>query len=94
MVIWATGYQTKPIPIKDQEKPFNLFNKVPFTQYDADSKCRLITADNQLLLKVFGSGHAFPMRSNDGMILPDQSKPNPRADSFSLYLNFVANKVL
>lgn len=28
------------------------------------------------------------------MILPDASKTNPRADSFSLYLNFVADKIL
>jgi hypothetical protein len=44
-----------------------LHTKVPYTQHDIDSKCRLITADNNLLLKLFGSGLAFPMRSNDGM---------------------------
>jgi hypothetical protein len=53
-----------------------------------------LTADNHLLNKVFGSGLAFPMRSNDGQIIPDPEKANPRADSFSLYLNFVANTVL
>ena len=42
-------------------------------------------------MKAFGSGLAFPMRSNDGMVIPDSGKSNPRADSFSLYLNFVAN---
>jgi hypothetical protein len=45
-------------------------------------------------MKAFGSGLAFPMRSNDGMIIPDSGKVNPRADSFSLYLNFVANQML
>jgi len=45
-------------------------------------------------MKAFGSGLAFPMRSNDGQIIPDKGKPNPRADSFSLYLDFVANTLL
>ena len=45
-------------------------------------------------MKAFGSGLAFPMRSNDGMVIPDSGKQNPRADSFSLYLNFVANQML
>jgi hypothetical protein len=45
-------------------------------------------------MKAFGSGLGFPMRSNDGMVIPDSGKTNPRADSFSLYLNFVANQML
>jgi hypothetical protein len=45
-------------------------------------------------MKTFGSGLAFPMRSNDGQMVPDKGKPNPRADSFSIYLNFVANTML
>jgi hypothetical protein len=53
-----------------------------------------VTSDSNLLTKTFGSGLAFPMRSNDGMIIPDSGKLNPRADSFSLYLNFVANQML
>jgi hypothetical protein len=28
------------------------------------------------------------------MIIPDASKANPRADSYSLYLNFVADRIL
>ena len=28
------------------------------------------------------------------MIIPDSNKTNPRADSFTLYLNFVANTIL
>ena len=50
--------------------------------------------DSQLLTKTFGSGLAFPMRTNDGQIIPDTGKANPRADSFALYLNFVANQQL
>lgn len=71
-----------------------LWAKQPFTQFDVDNKCRLVTCDNFLLTKTFGSGLAFPMRSNDGMMIPDQGKANPRADSFALYLNFVANQML
>jgi hypothetical protein len=95
LVVWACGYQTNRIPIKDYEgRDIGLSQKVPFTQYDVDNKCRIITSDNGLLTKTFGSGIAYPMRTNDGMILPDPSKSNPRADSFSLYLNFVADKIL
>jgi hypothetical protein len=94
-VIWACGYETESIPIKNSEgKEISLQNKVPYTQCDVDSKCRLITEDGSILNKVFGSGIAYPMRTNDGMIVSDASKPKPRADGFSLYLNFVANTVL
>lgn len=94
LVIWACGYQTNYIPIKDACKELSLSRKVPFTQFDVDSKCRIITSDNELLVKAFGSGLAFPQRSNDGMVLQEQGKVNPRADSFSLYLNYVANQML
>lgn len=47
-----------------------------------------------MLTKTFGTGIAYPLRTNDGMIIPDAGKTNPRADSFSLYLNFVADRIL
>ena len=68
--------------------------KVPFTQYDVDQRCRIITSENELLMKTFGSGLGFPLRTNDGMVIPQAGKPNPRADSFSLYMNYVANTLL
>ena len=45
-------------------------------------------------MKTFGSGLAYPVRTNDGMVIPEAGKVNPRADSFSLYMNYVANTVL
>jgi hypothetical protein len=39
-------------------------------------------------------GIAYPTLTNDGMMRPDGGKVNPRADSFSLYCNWVANRVL
>lgn len=54
----------------------------------------MITSDNGLLTKTFGTGIAYPVRTNDGMVIPDSNKVNPRADSFSLYLNFVADRIL
>ena len=68
--------------------------KVPFTQFDVDQRCRIITSDNGLLMKTFGSGLAYPVRTNDGMTMPEAGKANPRADSFSLYMNYVANTLL
>jgi len=95
LVIWACGYQTNKIPIKDIDNKFvQMSAKVPFTQYDVDQRCRIITSDNGLLMKTFGSGLAYPVRTNDGMILPESGKVNPRADSFSLYMNYVANTLL
>ena len=95
MVVWACGYQTNKIPIKDIDNKFvQMQQKVPFTQYDVDSRCRIITSDNGLLMKTFGSGLAYPVRTNDGMMIPEAGKVNPRADSFSLYMNYVANTVL
>jgi hypothetical protein len=95
LVIWACGYQTNKIPIRDYDgKDISLSQKVPFTQYDVDNKCRVITSDNGLLTKTFGTGIAYPLRTNDGMVIPEAGKTNPRADSFSLYLNFVADRIL
>jgi len=71
-----------------------LSTKSPFTQHDVDNKCRIITADNGLLTKTFGTGLAYPMRTNDGMIVPEAGKSNPRADSYSLYMNYVADRIL
>jgi len=45
-------------------------------------------------LKTFGTGLAYPVRTNDGMVIPESGKANPRADSFSLYCNYVANTLL
>ena len=74
LVIWAAGYQTNDLSIKDfDQRSIDLQQKVPFSQYDIDSKCRLITSDNILLAKCFGSGLAYPMRTNDGMTSPDKN---------------------
>ena len=95
LVVWACGYQTNRIPIKDiDNKVISMSTKVPFTQIDIDSRSRIVTSDNGLLMKVFGSGLAYPVRTNDGMVLPEAGKVNPRADSYSLYMNYVANTIL
>ena len=67
---------------------------MPFTQFDVDSKCRLITSDFQHMTKIFGSGLSYPLRTSDGMVVAETGKINPRADSFSLYMNHVANTML
>lgn len=67
---------------------------MPGTQFDIDSKFRVKMNDGGALRKVFGSGLAFPTRTTDGRIIPEVGKPNPRADSFSLYLNYVGTKIL
>ena len=95
LVIWACGYQTNKIPIKDHEgKEISLSQRVGLTQYDVDGKCRICVADGSLLTKTFGIGLAYPTRTNDGMIRRDGGKPDPRADSFSLYCGWVANRIL
>jgi hypothetical protein len=95
LVIWSCGYQTKKIPIKDVDgKEISLSQKAPFTQYDVDTKCRLVTNDGSAMTKTFGTGIAYPTRTNDGMQMSDGGKPKPRADSFSLYCNWVANRVI
>lgn len=95
LVVWACGYRTDRIPIRDHEgHEITLSQRVANTQYDIDGKCRLCTADGGLLTKTFGSGLAYPTRTNDGMMRCDGGKANPRADSFSLYGGWVANRIL
>lgn len=95
LVIWACGYQTNQIPIKDVDgTQLVLSQRRMHTQYDVDSKCRICLSDGSILTKVFGSGIAYPTTTNDGMIYPDPKQPYPKADSFSLYCNWVANRML
>ncbi len=54
----------------------------------------MCVSDGSLLTKTFGSGIAYPTRTNDGMTIPEAGKANPRADSFSLYAGWVANRIL
>jgi len=68
LVIWSCGYQTNKITIKNQEGiEIPLGQKVAFTQYDVDAKCRIQTIDGTILTKSFGTGIAYPTRTNDGM---------------------------
>ena len=68
LVVWACGYQTKKIPFKDHEgKEIPVSQLVPFTQYDVDAKCRIQTSDGSVFTKTFGTGIAYPTRTNDGM---------------------------
>lgn len=54
-----------------------------------------MTCDGSVLTKTFGSGIAYPTKTNDGIKNPlFSAKINPRADSFSLYCGWVANKLL
>jgi len=95
LVIWACGYHTNKIPVKDHEgKEITLSQRVANTQYDVDGKCRVCVADGSLLTKTFGTGLAYPTRTNDGMIRRAGGKPDPRADSFSLYCGWIGNRVL
>jgi len=48
-------------------------------------------ADGQVLTKVYGCGIAYPVRTKDGMMVSNPNMTNPRADSFSLYMNFVGD---
>jgi len=51
-------------------------------------------ADGQVLTKVYGCGIAYPVRTKDGMMVSNPNMTNPRADSFSLYMNFVGDQIL
>lgn len=69
---------------------------MPGTQYDVDSKNRVMLAEgNHVLTRVFACGVGYPVRTKE-----DHSKGNsnptnwPRADSFSLYMNLVADNIL
>ena len=53
-----------------------------------------MTCDGSVLTKTFGSGIAYPTKTNDGIKNSLSAKINPRADSFSLYCGWVANKLL
>lgn len=93
IVIWACGYETSRIPIKDQEgKEINLSQQHSLMQFDIDNSSRLLTANGSLLNKVFGSGFAYPPITKDGVAM--QKTSNVRANSFTLYRGGIANRIL
>lgn len=49
---------------------------------------------NQVLTKVFACGVGYPVRTKDGTGVQLEPFKNPRADSFSLYMNFVGDVLL
>ncbi len=49
---------------------------------------------NQVLTKVFACGVGFPVRTKDGSGVELNPFKNPRADSFSLYMNVVGDILL
>ena len=51
-------------------------------------------ADGQVLAKCFACGIAYPVRTKDGMLVTNPTTSNPRADGFSLYMNFVGDNIL
>ena len=95
LVVWACGYQTNQIPIYDvNKKELTLSQKVPNTQFDVDGKCRIMLADGNVLQKCFAFGVGFPVRTKDGGQGHKDPAQNPRADSFSLYMNTVGEMLL
>lgn len=43
-----------------------LSQRQPGSQFDVDSKCRLLLENGVILSKVFGCGLGYPVRTNDG----------------------------
>ena len=51
-------------------------------------------ADGHVLTKTLACGIAYPVRTKDGMMATNPTIQNPRADGFSLYMNFVGDTIL
>ena len=51
-------------------------------------------ADGHVLGKCFACGIGYPVRTKDGMLVNNPTISNPRADGFSLYMNFVGDNIL
>ena len=51
-------------------------------------------ADGHVLTKTLACGIAYPVRTKDGMMANNPNMNNPRADGFSLYMNFVGDTIL
>ena len=104
LVIWAGGYETNCIPIKDhQGNEIPLQQAQPGVAFDVDKKCRICTADGAVLTKCFGMGIGYSTRTNDSgqtdafkIANQDNEKANIslRSDSFGLYAGRVADLVL
>lgn len=59
-----------------------------------DNKCRIKLDDGSTLTKCFACGVGFPVRTKDGVAGVRGEPTNPRADSFSLYMNTVGEVLL
>jgi hypothetical protein len=50
--------------------------------------------NNLVLNKVFACGVGYPVRTRDGTGMKNKPSKDARADSFSLYMNFVGDMIL
>jgi hypothetical protein len=108
IVIWACGYQTNKIYVRNQQgkkiqmSSQSMIDHKTISQYDVDDYSRLYLADgHKVLAKTFGAGIAYPQRRSDGMMLPKKDLKfdvtfykYPRVDSFDLYRNYVGDTIL
>lgn len=93
VIIWACGYQTNSLPIKDQEgREIQLSKTNDFIQYDIDSNSKLLTLNGGLLNKVYGAGFAYPPITRDG--IKQNMSQKVRANSFTLYRGGIAGRIL
>jgi hypothetical protein len=51
-------------------------------------------SDGTVLAKCFAAGLGRPVRTKDGKVNKNDGVPNPRADGFSLYMNYVGSVLL
>lgn len=54
----------------------------------------MLEGATQVLSKVFACGVGYPVRTKDGSGVEVNFLKNPRADSFSLYINIVGDMIL
>ena len=88
-MIWACGYQSSSIPIFEDKKLLKHSQTVPNTQFDVDKKCRSVLEEGSVLTKYFACGVGLPVQTKDCLTGIRGEVTNPRADSFSLYMNTV-----
>ena len=93
VVIWACGYESKPIPINinnplmNKQEPLDL-KRVGTNQFEVDDDLRLVVKNSSNVYNLFGIGLGYSIKTTNKHIKAEKDL-NSRADGVRLYVSIV-----
>lgn len=92
-IIWACGYESKPIPITHLNPLNNVqetleFRKAGNSQFEVDDNLKLIIKNSSQDYNIFGIGLGYSIKTSNKMVKAEKNL-NSRADGIRIYCSIV-----